>query len=505
MLPLRSAAIGATKAACLRHRRWPNALAACQPVRHDVSFFSTRPRATLEEALSSQTHSRRFRRKNNNNSNSNSNSNSNNNRHASGRKRGSNQDNVWDSSNWTNPNRSSQQRANNPKRNQASSGGGSSAGPIRLSKRMSELDLCSRREADRLIAAGRVLVGGKPVEPTLGQKVDPRERDIAISATPLSPDDYASSSNDHSDGREQAGKDTSIIRPLEFDWQRMRGDTVVLHKPAGYVSGQPEDSVIGGRGRHEPAVRLLTRKNLYIQGGVAEDVELKEILSDGNYLHFSRKFNLQKKQQNDDPWWNDDGRDDRRKGTGKGKGDDKSIDASTRAPQDATLNNYVPSGRLDLESTGLLIFTKNGVMAKKLISPQGLVEKEYVVEVSPAQSLSRIEREMGMERLPDPTKDLRPLLRGGAKLFGEHRALRPVVEAEWMEHNKDGGGKLRIVLREGMKRHLRRACRELLGLHVDNLVRTRIADVKLDLPEGRWRPLREHEARSIFFAGSEKS
>ena len=367
---------------------------------------------------------------------------------------------------------------------------------------MSELDLCSRREADRLIAAGRVLVGGKPVEPTLGQKVDPKERDIAISATPLSPDDFASSSNDQSDDREQVGKD--IIRPLEFDWERMRGDTVVLHKPAGYVSGQPEDSVIGGRGRHEPAVRLLTRKNLYIQGGVAEDAELKEILSDGNYLHFSRKFNLQKKQQNDDPWWNDDGRDDHRKGTGKGKGNDKSIDASTRAPQDATLNNYVPSGRLDLESTGLLIFTKNGVMAKKLISPQGLVEKEYVVEVSPAQSLSRIEREMGMERLPDPTKDLRPLLRGGAKLFGEHRALRPVVEAEWMEHNKDGGGKLRIVLREGMKRHLRRACRELLGLHVDSLVRTRIADVKLDLPEGRWRPLREHEARSIFFAGSEK-
>ena len=223
---------------------------------------------------------------------------------------------------------------------------------------MSELDLCSRREADRLIAAGRVLVGGKPVEPTMGQKVDPRERDIAISATPLSPDDYASSSNDQSDDREQVGRDTSIIRPLEFDWERMRGDTVVLHKPAGYVSGQPEDSVIGGRGRHEPAVRLLTRKNLYIQGGVAEDVELKEILSDGNYLHFSRKFNLQKRQQNNDPWWNDDGRDDHRKGTGKGKGNDKSIDASTRALQDATLNNYVPSGRLDLESTGLLIFTK---------------------------------------------------------------------------------------------------------------------------------------------------
>jgi pseudouridine synthase len=370
---------------------------------------------------------------------------------------------------------------------------------IRLSKRMSELDLCSRREADRLIASGRVLVGGRPVEPALGQKVDPDERDIAILATPLSPDGVVIDQLDKAEGDSNVN---NIIRPLEFDWERMRGDTVVLHKPPGYVSGQPEDSVIGGRGRHEPAVRLLTRKNLYIQGGIAEDRELKETLSHGNYLHFSRKWHQRQQQtQGGDSWWNDRSDNRRSKGSDNCKGTSRAMPPQ----QDATLTNYVPSGRLDLESTGLLIFTKNGVMAKKLISPQGLVEKEYVVEVSPAQSLTRVEREMGMEWLPDPTKDLRPLLRGGAKLFGEHRALRPVVEAEWIDHNKGGGGTLRIVLREGMKRHLRRACRELLGLHVDNLVRTRIADVKLDIPEGRWRPLREHEARSIFFAGVEHS
>ena len=376
-------------------------------------------------------------------------------------------------------------------------------GPIRLSKRMSELDLCSRREADRLIEAGRVIIDGVPVEPALGLKVDPTLTDIVI----VSEDD----SND-------------VIRPLEFDWHRMRGDTVVLNKPTGYVSGQPEMDTIGGKGRHEPAVRLLTRANLAIRNNVVEDQELQEILSDGNCLHFSRRFGYSqthtKKSQRlgktsekeDDSWWNDN-------------------DSQSRV--DATLTNYVPAGRLDLDSTGLLIFTKNGVMAKKLISPHGLIDKEYVVRVEPVQSLTRTELEMGMTSLPQPTRDLTPLLHGGATLFGEHRVLRPVVEAEWLSEDQsdeeersrrsrsstgnDGkrrfrskaanekrsstsvkGGTLRIVLNEGMKRHIRRACRELLGMHVVSLERTKIGNIRLDIPEGKWRPLREAEARSIY-------
>jgi len=378
-----------------------------------------------------------------------------------------------------------------------------SSGPIRLSKRMSELDLCSRREADRLIEARRVLIGGVAVEPVLGQKVDPLESDIVI----LQSDDdrYA---------------DDNVIRPQEFDWERMRGDTVVLHKPRGYVSGQPDYATVGGKGRHEPAVRLLTRGNLEIQRDAVEDRELQATLSDGNYLHFARRFGYDKMHTKKGPrlirqpnpnaddfdkkykeWWNEKN------------------DESSGAPRhDATLCNYVPAGRLDLDSTGLLIFTKNGVIAKKLVSPHSLIEKEYIVDVEPVQSLTRVEMEMGMTSLPEPTRDLRPLLRGGAKLFGEQqRKLKPVVEAEWMDNEdanttivgKDGsrigsriGGTLRIVLKEGMKRHIRRACRELLGMHVVTLKRMRIGNIRLDIPEGKWRPLREEEAKALFFSAS---
>jgi len=460
MLPLRSAAIGTT-AFC---RQWRRALGTSQLSAHDVpSFhFSTNANATLEDALSNQNQSRRFRRKNNANANTNND-----------RKRIVHQDDNGDNAWSTRDQDSATDAANNGSQQKKSPRRANQ--PIRLSKRMSELDLCSRREADRLISAGRVLLGGKPVEQILGLKVDPNEIDIAII--------------DRHDGKAK-DNGANLIRPLEFDWERMRGDTVVLHKPPGYVSGQPEDSIIGGRGRHVPAVQLLTRKNLHFEEGAPQDQELKDILSDGNYLHFT-KF-----QKSGDSWWND------RSTTGSEKRQIKGQDKSASSQRDATLVNYVPSGRLDLDSTGLLIFTKSGVMAKKLVSPQGLVEKEYLVKVSPVQSLTRVERENGMTWLPEPSKDLRPLLRGGAKLFGEHRTLLPVVEAEWIDHSKDGGGNLRIVLIEGMKRQLRRAFRELLGQHVDLLQRTRIADVKLDIPEGRWRPLREHEARSIFFAGN---
>jgi 16S rRNA U516 pseudouridylate synthase RsuA-like enzyme len=44
-------------------------------------------------------------------------------------------------------------------------------------------------------------------------------------------------------------------------------------------------------------------------------------------------------------------------------------------------------GRLDLNSTGLLIFTKSGVLAKKLVSTSGKIEKEYIITVEKAQQL----------------------------------------------------------------------------------------------------------------------
>ncbi len=90
-----------------------------------------------------------------------------------------------------------------------------SAEPVRLNKRMAELGLCSRREADAWIEQGWVKVNGKPAE--MGVKVTPADR-VEV------------------DKKAQGHQATQV--------------TILLHKPMGYVSGQAEDG-------HEPAVMLI--------------------------------------------------------------------------------------------------------------------------------------------------------------------------------------------------------------------------------------------------------
>lgn len=78
--------------------------------------------------------------------------------------------------------------------------------PVRLSKLMAQQGLCSRREADRYIEQGLVYVDGKKVD-TLGTKILPHQK-ITLA------------------GQAQEQQDNRI--------------TVLLNKPVGYVSGQPE-------------------------------------------------------------------------------------------------------------------------------------------------------------------------------------------------------------------------------------------------------------------------
>ena len=88
--------------------------------------------------------------------------------------------------------------------------------PIRLSKRMSELGLCSRREADEWIERGWVRVDGKVVS-QLGSKVLPNQR-ISIE-------------------RQASAEQSKRV-------------TILINKPMGYVSGQAEDG-------YKPAVTLV--------------------------------------------------------------------------------------------------------------------------------------------------------------------------------------------------------------------------------------------------------
>lgn len=138
----------------------------------------------------------------------------------------------------------------------------------------------------------------------------------------------------------------------------------------------------------------------------------------------------------------------------------------------AHARGLAPAGRLDIDSTGLLVLTQDGRVAKHLIGEDSHVEKEYLVRV----------QYQGEGALPEA--DLHKLQHG---LSLDGKELKP-AKVSWANEDQ-----LRFVLREGRKRQIRRMC-ELVGLKVVGLKRVRIGSVVLGkLPPGQWRYLGENE------------
>jgi 23S rRNA pseudouridine2605 synthase len=129
-------------------------------------------------------------------------------------------------------------------------------------------------------------------------------------------------------------------------------------------------------------------------------------------------------------------------------------------------------GRLDASTEGLLIFTSDGELAQQLSHPRYKIDKEY---------------EVTLDRPWDPSltsKLLRGIFLDGqrAQMAGV-RSLRPT--------------RLRVVLRQGINRQIRRMF-QALGYKVKKLVRTRIGKLRLgDLPRGHWRALTKSEMASL--------
>ncbi len=280
-------------------------------------------------------------------------------------------------------------------------------GTIRLNKRMAELGMASRREADDWIAKGWVKVNGRVAE--MGQQVAP---DARIEVT-----------------QQAKGAQANQV-------------TILINKPLGLVSGQAEDG-------HQPAITLVQPQNRWTEDNARF------------FFHPSQ------------------------------------------------LKSLVPAGRLDIDSTGLLVLTQDGRIARQLIGEDASMEKEYLVRVvytgvaneaaatsaaatygprpPPPTQLSRIDDD-------DPVStdvqsvfpgDKLQLLRHGLSL--DNQPLKPAL-VEWQNPEQ-----LRFVLTEGKKRQIRRMC-ELVGLKVVGLKRVRVGKVMLgNLPLGQWRYLAPHE------------
>ena len=238
---------------------------------------------------------------------------------------------------------------------------------VRLSKLMAAQGICSRREADSYIERGWVFVDGERIS-ELGTKILPTQK-ITLS-------------------RAASAAQTARV-------------TVLLNKPIGYVSGQPEPG-------YKPAVTLVTPD-----------------------AHFAEDRSPQKFERDH-------------------------------------LKGLAPAGRLDIDSTGLLVLTQDGRIARQLVGADSAIEKEYLVRVQGTLS------KRGLE-----------LLNHGLTLDGA-----PLKRARVTWQNRD---QLRFILQEGKKRQIRRMC-ELVDLAVVGLKRVRIGNVRLgELPLGQWRYLRPDE------------
>ena len=120
-------------------------------------------------------------------------------------------------------------------------------------------------------------------------------------------------------------------------------------------------------------------------------------------------------------------------------------------------SRWIMIGRLDLNTSGLLLFTNNGELANKLMHPSAQIDREYAVRV-----------------LGDVQEEHIQILTNGVELEDGFAKFHEI---------KRGGGEganrwYRVVIREGRKREVRRLW-EFLDFKVSRLIRTRFGDIRL--------------------------
>ncbi len=227
---------------------------------------------------------------------------------------------------------------------------------VRLQKWLSMAGVCSRRQGEAYIAAGRVRVNGQVVT-HLGTTIDPAADRVAF------------------DGQ-----------PVEVNRKHVY---IMLHKPTGYVTSC--------RHAGEPVV-----------------VDLVDI---GERIY--------------------------------------------------------PVGRLDKDSSGLLLLTNDGRLHHRLAHPSFEHEKEYEVR------MDRPISDLALKRMANGVP-----LQGVKTLPARVRRL--------------SASRFRIVLREGRNRQIRRMARKL-GYQVIELKRIRMANIRMgDLPQGAWRFLTAAEKKTLL-------
>ena len=131
-----------------------------------------------------------------------------------------------------------------------------------------------------------------------------------------------------------------------------------------------------------------------------------------------------------------------------------------------------PVGRLDKDSTGLILLTNDGELTDRILRGKNGHEKEYIVKVD------------------------RPIK---GKVLEAMRQGVPILDTitKPCQVKKIDERTFRIILTQGLNRQIRRTC-EYFGYRVVSLKRIRIMNIYLDiLPEGKWRYLTEEELQVL--------
>jgi 23S rRNA pseudouridine2605 synthase len=240
-------------------------------------------------------------------------------------------------------------------------------GPIRLNKYIANAGICSRREADVLIATGAITVNGEVVT-EMGHKVMP----------------------------------TDEVRYGDKVLQREKPVYVLLNKPKDYITTTDDE-----RGR-------------------------------ANVMELVR---------------------------------------------DACEERIYPVGRLDRDTTGLLLFTNDGDLTKKLTHPSSEIEKTYDVELDK----------------PFASVDMDLLRNTGVELYDGK------IVPDEVEYVGEGKKEVGITIHSGKNRIVRRIF-ESLGYEVVRLDRVIFAGLtKKDLPRGRWRFLTKNEVNFLKMLAKPKT
>jgi 23S rRNA pseudouridine2605 synthase len=134
------------------------------------------------------------------------------------------------------------------------------------------------------------------------------------------------------------------------------------------------------------------------------------------------------------------------------------------------------AGRLDLDTSGLLIFTNDGEFADRITSPESHVPKTYLVKASMLLTDDQLDQlRRGVDLADGPTRP------------AEVQRIRDSARYTFFE----------ITITEGRNRQVRRMV-ESLGAKVLKLVRTGIGGIRIgDLQIGRFRALSDREVREL--------